>query len=179
MRKCATTFLQHCSYLSETMWLTWRDSRIHLKRKAVHIVCIFSCNRKLKPFTFIALHRVKRLFRVSMTAQRYKVKLTSELPVAAFRWGCSEHTARSYAELQLLLPCFEFRVITLLSDFFLSNQINQDIHRKYTLSSDAELILIRSLTLGKVTSKSLQSVLLIQLWPNEARSISHSSAVSL
>ncbi|XP_004571623.3 contactin-associated protein-like 5 isoform X1 [Maylandia zebra] len=30
-------------------------------------------------------------------------------------------------------------------------QINQDIHRKYTLSSDAELILIRSLTLGKVT----------------------------
>ncbi|XP_047457635.1 contactin-associated protein-like 5 [Mugil cephalus] len=31
-------------------------------------------------------------------------------------------------------------------------QIDQDIHRKYTLSSDAELILIRSLTLGKVTS---------------------------
>ncbi|XP_035031443.2 contactin-associated protein-like 5 [Hippoglossus stenolepis] len=30
-------------------------------------------------------------------------------------------------------------------------QIDQDIHRKYTLSSDAELILIRSLTLGKVT----------------------------
>uniref|UniRef100_A0A3Q3N8A4 Contactin associated protein family member 5 n=1 Tax=Mastacembelus armatus TaxID=205130 RepID=A0A3Q3N8A4_9TELE len=29
----------------------------------------------------------------------------------------------------------------------------QDIHRKYMLSSDAELILIRSLTLGKVTSK--------------------------
>ncbi|XP_077946747.1 contactin-associated protein-like 5 [Gasterosteus aculeatus] len=29
-------------------------------------------------------------------------------------------------------------------------QIDQDIHRKYTLSSDAELILIRSLTLGKV-----------------------------
>ncbi|MEQ2241334.1 hypothetical protein ILYODFUR_024270, partial [Ilyodon furcidens] len=28
--------------------------------------------------------------------------------------------------------------------------IDQDIHRKYTLSSDAELILIRSLTLGKV-----------------------------
>ncbi|XP_033984290.1 contactin-associated protein-like 5 [Trematomus bernacchii] len=32
-------------------------------------------------------------------------------------------------------------------------QIDQDIHRKYTLSSDAELILIRSLTLGKVTRK--------------------------
>uniref|UniRef100_A0A672GZA0 Contactin associated protein-like 5a n=1 Tax=Salarias fasciatus TaxID=181472 RepID=A0A672GZA0_SALFA len=31
--------------------------------------------------------------------------------------------------------------------------IDQDIHRKYTLSSDAELILIRSLTLGKVISK--------------------------
>ncbi|KAM6978921.1 contactin-associated protein-like 5 isoform 2-T2 [Tautogolabrus adspersus] len=30
-------------------------------------------------------------------------------------------------------------------------QIDQDIHTKYTLSSDAELILIRSLTLGKVT----------------------------
>ncbi|XP_035770642.1 contactin-associated protein-like 5 [Neolamprologus brichardi] len=30
-------------------------------------------------------------------------------------------------------------------------QIDQDVHRKYTLSSDAELILIRSLTLGKVT----------------------------
>ncbi|XP_026231482.1 contactin-associated protein-like 5 [Anabas testudineus] len=30
-------------------------------------------------------------------------------------------------------------------------QIDQDIHRKYMLSSDAELILIRSLTLGKVT----------------------------
>ncbi|XP_040912296.1 contactin-associated protein-like 5 [Toxotes jaculatrix] len=29
-------------------------------------------------------------------------------------------------------------------------QIDQDIHRKYTMSSDAELILIRSLTLGKV-----------------------------
>ncbi|KAM8855889.1 contactin-associated protein-like 5 isoform 2-T2 [Spinachia spinachia] len=32
-------------------------------------------------------------------------------------------------------------------------QIDQDIHRKYTLSSDAELILIRSLTLGKVTKR--------------------------
>ncbi|XP_056144811.1 contactin-associated protein-like 5 [Lampris incognitus] len=32
-------------------------------------------------------------------------------------------------------------------------QIDQDIHRKYTLSSDAELILIRSLTLGKVTGR--------------------------
>ncbi|XP_078118663.1 contactin-associated protein-like 5 [Sander vitreus] len=32
-------------------------------------------------------------------------------------------------------------------------QIDQDIHRKYTLSSDAELILIRSLTLGKVTRR--------------------------
>uniref|UniRef100_A0A671Z3N9 Contactin associated protein family member 5 n=1 Tax=Sparus aurata TaxID=8175 RepID=A0A671Z3N9_SPAAU len=31
-------------------------------------------------------------------------------------------------------------------------QIDQDIHTKYTLSSDAELILIRSLTLGKVTT---------------------------
>eukprot|EP00064_Thunnus_orientalis_P015034 superscaffoldBa00002715_g15083 len=31
-------------------------------------------------------------------------------------------------------------------------QIDQDMDRKYTLSSDAELILIRSLTLGKVTS---------------------------
>ncbi|TNN04430.1 hypothetical protein fugu_001459 [Takifugu bimaculatus] len=32
-------------------------------------------------------------------------------------------------------------------------EIDQDIHTKYTLSSDAELILIRSLTLGKVTGK--------------------------
>ncbi|XP_030200071.1 LOW QUALITY PROTEIN: contactin-associated protein-like 5 [Gadus morhua] len=32
-------------------------------------------------------------------------------------------------------------------------QIDQDIHRKYTLSSDAQLILIRSLTLGKVTGR--------------------------
>ncbi|XP_071771916.1 contactin-associated protein-like 5 [Centroberyx gerrardi] len=32
-------------------------------------------------------------------------------------------------------------------------QIDQDIHRKYTLSSDAELILIRSLTLGKVIGR--------------------------
>lgn len=32
-------------------------------------------------------------------------------------------------------------------------QIDQDIHTKYTLSSDAELILIRSLTLGKVTGR--------------------------
>uniref|UniRef100_A0A3P9M4Q9 Contactin associated protein-like 5a n=1 Tax=Oryzias latipes TaxID=8090 RepID=A0A3P9M4Q9_ORYLA len=30
-------------------------------------------------------------------------------------------------------------------------QIDQDVHRKYTLSSDAELISIRSLTLGRVT----------------------------
>uniref|UniRef100_A0A8C7M2C0 Contactin associated protein-like 5a n=1 Tax=Oncorhynchus mykiss TaxID=8022 RepID=A0A8C7M2C0_ONCMY len=33
-------------------------------------------------------------------------------------------------------------------------QIDQDIHRKYTLSSDAELILIRSLTLGKVIGEN-------------------------
>ncbi|KAM6984982.1 contactin-associated protein-like 5 [Aplochiton taeniatus] len=32
-------------------------------------------------------------------------------------------------------------------------QIDQDIHRKYTLPSDAELILIRSLTLGKVIGR--------------------------
>uniref|UniRef100_A0A8C5CD39 Contactin associated protein-like 5a n=1 Tax=Gadus morhua TaxID=8049 RepID=A0A8C5CD39_GADMO len=32
-------------------------------------------------------------------------------------------------------------------------EIDQDIHRKYTLSSDAQLILIRSLTLGKVTGR--------------------------
>ncbi|KAM3608350.1 uncharacterized protein V6R79_023575 [Siganus canaliculatus] len=32
-------------------------------------------------------------------------------------------------------------------------QIDQDIHTKYTLSSDAELILIRSLTLGKVNGR--------------------------
>ncbi|XP_068186005.1 contactin-associated protein-like 5 [Antennarius striatus] len=32
-------------------------------------------------------------------------------------------------------------------------QIDQDIHTKYTLSSDAELILIRSLTLGKVIGR--------------------------
>ncbi|XP_076011126.1 contactin-associated protein-like 5 [Genypterus blacodes] len=32
-------------------------------------------------------------------------------------------------------------------------QTDQDIHRKYTLSSDAELILIRSLTLGKVVRR--------------------------
>ncbi|KAM3862428.1 contactin-associated protein-like 5 [Diretmus argenteus] len=32
-------------------------------------------------------------------------------------------------------------------------QIDRDIHRKYTLSSDAELILIRSLTLGKVIGR--------------------------
>uniref|UniRef100_A0A8D3C3S5 Contactin associated protein-like 5a n=1 Tax=Scophthalmus maximus TaxID=52904 RepID=A0A8D3C3S5_SCOMX len=40
------------------------------------------------------------------------------------------------------------------SDFIgLHGGIDQDIHRKYTLSSDAELILIRSLTLGKVTRR--------------------------
>ncbi|XP_078100513.1 contactin-associated protein-like 5, partial [Sander vitreus] len=36
---------------------------------------------------------------------------------------------------------------------YLYVQIDQDIHRKYTLSSDAEMILIRSLTLGKVIGK--------------------------
>uniref|UniRef100_A0A3Q2GJG9 Uncharacterized protein n=1 Tax=Cyprinodon variegatus TaxID=28743 RepID=A0A3Q2GJG9_CYPVA len=46
------------------------------------------------------------------------------------------------------LARFTFRVIALLFDFSPLNQIDQDIHRKYTLSSDAELILIRSLTLG-------------------------------
>lgn len=54
----------------------------------------------------------------------------------------------------LPLPWFTFRVIALLFDFSPLNQIDQDVHRKYTLSSDAELILIRSLTLGKVISKS-------------------------
>lgn len=47
-----------------------------------------------------------------------------------------------------------FLVISLLFDFFPLNQIDQDIHTKYTLSSDAELILIRSLTLGKVNGES-------------------------
>lgn len=56
--------------------------------------------------------------------------------------------------LVLLLPRLRFLVIALLFDFFPLNQIDQDIHTKYTLSSDAELILIRSLTLGKVTGKS-------------------------
>lgn len=56
--------------------------------------------------------------------------------------------------LLLLLPRLRFLVIALLFDFFPLNQIDQDIHTKYTLSSDAELILIRSLTLGKVTGKS-------------------------
>ncbi|XP_071340826.1 contactin-associated protein-like 5 isoform X2 [Trachinotus anak] len=32
-------------------------------------------------------------------------------------------------------------------------QIDQDVHRKYTMSSDAELILLRSLTLGKVITQ--------------------------
>lgn len=54
----------------------------------------------------------------------------------------------------LLVARLRFLVIILLFDFFPLNQIDQDIHTKYTLSSDAELILIRSLTLGKVTGKS-------------------------
>lgn len=49
-----------------------------------------------------------------------------------------------------LLSRRAFLVTDLLFDF---NQIDQDVHRKYTLSSDAELLLIRSLTLGKVISK--------------------------
>lgn len=53
----------------------------------------------------------------------------------------------------LLLPRLGFLVITLLFDFPPLNQIDQDIHTKYTLSSDAELILIRSLTLGKVSGE--------------------------
>lgn len=53
----------------------------------------------------------------------------------------------------LLLPRLGFLVITLLFDFLPLNQIDQDVHTKYTLSSDAELILIRSLTLGKVTGE--------------------------
>eukprot|EP00066_Takifugu_rubripes_P021577 XP_011610843.1 PREDICTED: contactin-associated protein-like 5 [Takifugu rubripes] len=52
-----------------------------------------------------------------------------------------------------LSPRLGFLVITLLFDFPPLNQIDQDIHTKYTLSSDAELILIRSLTLGKVAGK--------------------------
>ncbi|KAK7913710.1 hypothetical protein WMY93_013921 [Mugilogobius chulae] len=36
-------------------------------------------------------------------------------------------------------------------------QIDQDVHRKYTLSSDAELLLIRSLTLGKVIRQEVFS----------------------
>lgn len=53
----------------------------------------------------------------------------------------------------LLLPRLGFLVITLLFDFLPLNQIDQDIQTKYALSSDAELILIRSLTLGKVTGE--------------------------
>lgn len=54
----------------------------------------------------------------------------------------------------LLLPRFTFPVIALLFDLSPLNQIDQDVHRKYTLSSDAELISIRSLTLGKVTGRN-------------------------
>lgn len=52
-----------------------------------------------------------------------------------------------------LSPRLGFLVISLLFDFLPLNQIDQDIHTKYTLSSDAELILIRSLTLGKVAGE--------------------------
>lgn len=89
----------------------WTIQHLHVKRKGVHIslhMCFcrhFSCNSKLKSYTFIALHHVKRLIWVSMMAQGYKVKFTSELPVgrAGFMWGCSEHRDRSCTELHLQL----------------------------------------------------------------------------
>lgn len=60
----------------------------------------------------------------------------------------------------LLLSCFRFLVTGFFFDYVSLHQIDQDIHRKYTLSSDAELILIRSLTLGKVNSKFFHYVTL-------------------
>lgn len=62
----------------------------------------------------------------------------------------------------VMLSWFRFLVTGFFFDYFPLHQIDQDIHRKYTLSSDAELILIRSLTLGKVISKSSHHVKLSQ-----------------
>lgn len=93
------------------------------------------------------------------TEERSKSLRHSAVGREGFMWSCREHKYQSikyYSELLMLQPLarFTFRVIALLFDFSPLNQIDQDIHRKYTLSSDAELILIRSLTLGKVISKS-------------------------
>ncbi|KAM7380979.1 hypothetical protein PAMP_004242 [Pampus punctatissimus] len=62
------------------------------------------------------------------------------------------HRIRIHREGKHLYVQFRFLVTIFFFDYFPLDQIDQDVDRKYTLSSDAELILIRSLTLGKVTS---------------------------
>lgn len=109
---------------------------------------------------FIADHQVKWCNWVSTAVQKWKVRITSKLAVGGYGsvWSCREGSSQSimYCNVPplLLVARLRFLVIVLLFDFFPLNQIDQDIHTKYTLSSDAELILIRSLTLGKVTGKS-------------------------
>uniref|UniRef100_A0A3Q3N5D1 Contactin associated protein family member 5 n=1 Tax=Mastacembelus armatus TaxID=205130 RepID=A0A3Q3N5D1_9TELE len=99
-------------------------------------------------FSFATSQRPAMLLTVSTFSQQYIAVILAKNGTHRFYIN----TCISTQIPLLVLPRFTFLVIGLLFDFSPLNQIDQDIHRKYMLSSDAELILIRSLTLGKVTS---------------------------
>uniref|UniRef100_A0A671Z3C3 Contactin associated protein family member 5 n=1 Tax=Sparus aurata TaxID=8175 RepID=A0A671Z3C3_SPAAU len=104
-------------------------------------------------FSFVTSQRPAMLLTVSTFSQQYIAVILAKNGTYSSREHNSQSIMYRNVLRLLLLPRFRFLVIALLFDFFPLNQIDQDIHTKYTLSSDAELILIRSLTLGKVTRR--------------------------
>uniref|UniRef100_A0A8D3A950 Contactin associated protein-like 5a n=1 Tax=Scophthalmus maximus TaxID=52904 RepID=A0A8D3A950_SCOMX len=113
-------------------------------------------------FSFVTAQRPAMLLTVGTFSRQYiavvlaknGTALTRRLhrELVAFRHSYSDFIGL-HGGVAVGAVASQFLVIGLLFDFSPLNQIDQDIHRKYTLSSDAELILIRSLTLGKVTRR--------------------------
>uniref|UniRef100_A0A8C6TKJ9 Contactin associated protein-like 5a n=1 Tax=Neogobius melanostomus TaxID=47308 RepID=A0A8C6TKJ9_9GOBI len=98
-------------------------------------------------FSFSTTHTPAMLLTLSTHSQQY-IAITLAKNGTQTILHCTNRDFVSEMPRQMLSRR-AFLVTDLLFDF---NQIDQDVHRKYTLSSDAELLLIRSLTLGKVIS---------------------------
>uniref|UniRef100_A0A4W6E2C4 Contactin associated protein-like 5a n=1 Tax=Lates calcarifer TaxID=8187 RepID=A0A4W6E2C4_LATCA len=82
-------------------------------------------------FSFITSQRPAMLLTVSTFSQQYMAVILARNGTSPV-WLTVDHVTHFFFDL------------------FLLNQIDQDIHRKYTLTSNTELALIGSLTLGKV-----------------------------
>uniref|UniRef100_A0A3B4GBW6 Contactin associated protein like 5 n=1 Tax=Pundamilia nyererei TaxID=303518 RepID=A0A3B4GBW6_9CICH len=90
--------------------------------------------------SFVTSQRPAMLLTVSTFSQQYiAVILATNGTYRNHTWKCCSCATVFFVNAN-------FKNMNML---LVGKEINQDIHRKYTLSSDAELILIRSLTLGK------------------------------